>query len=235
MEISNTNLLILYKVAKELGELRDSLVFVGGTVISLYVTEPEIVDIRETFDVDTIVEVMGHVGYIDFAKKLRKKGFVEDIESKILCRYKKGSFSLDVMPLDEKILGFTNIWYKEAFKNTETFEIKDIKLKVLKLPYLIATKIEAFKGRGRGSYMHSHDIEDIIVLFEGRESIVNDFLQTLSPDLSKYLIVEFSELIKSKLFLDSVEAHISDRENLGAKKSLVISRMKSAVQSLESS
>ncbi len=235
MKISNANLLILYNVAKELDDLKDSLVFVGGTVISLYVTEPEIVDIRETFDVDTIVEVVGRMGYEAFAKKLRAKGFVEDLEAEHTCRYKKGPLLLDVMPVDGGIWGPTNIWYKEAFKNTEIFEIKGTKLKVLKLPYLIATKIVAFKGRGRGSCMHSHDIEDIVVLFEGRESIANDFSQTLSPDLSKYLITEFSELIKSKLFLDSVEAHISDRENLGAKKSLVISRMKSAVQNLESS
>ena len=171
---NDINLEILKLASKLLQPLRDELVFLGGATISIYITEFMHIKIRETFDVDCVVEVSHRLEYEEIAKKLRTLGFREDMESNVICRFKKGSLILDVMPTDSKILGFTNIWYKDGFVNAKEIQIEGEKIKVFDLPYLIATKIEAFKGRGNGEFLVSHDIEDIITLIDGRPTIAED-------------------------------------------------------------
>lgn len=44
-------------------------------------------------------------------------------------------------------------------------------IKIFPAPYLLASKIEAFLGRGKGSFYWSTDIEDIITLLDGCSSL----------------------------------------------------------------
>jgi hypothetical protein len=41
-------------------------------------------------------------------------------------------------------------------------------------PYLLATKLEAFRGRGDGDFAGSTDIEDIILIIDGRPSVLEE-------------------------------------------------------------
>ena len=66
---------------------------------------------------------------------------------------------LDVMPLDEKILGLSNRWYKTAMKSSVRQKLStSLEIRVVTAPLFIATKLEAFKGRGRGDFFGSHDL-----------------------------------------------------------------------------
>lgn len=79
------------------------------------------------------------------------------------------------MPLDEKVLGFTNIWYEPAIEAAETRKIlPDVTIRVISAPYFCATKLEAFDGRGAGAYQASHDLEDIITVIDGRAEIIDE-------------------------------------------------------------
>lgn len=49
----------------------------------------------------------------------------------------------------------------------------------------IATKIEAFKGRGRGDFFASHDLEDLIFVMDGRSTIVEE-VQTEAPPMVRW-------------------------------------------------
>ncbi len=61
------------------------------------------------------------------------------------------------VPLDEKVLGFTNRWYQPAIEAAETREILPVVvIRVISSPYFCATKLEAFDGRGAGDYLASH-------------------------------------------------------------------------------
>lgn len=227
--LEDIHLEILKTTAAELGELCIDLVFLGGATISLYITEPHFVKIRETLDVDCIVEVAHRQDYENIAGKLRAKGFREDMDSGVLCRFKKGSLILDVMPIDPKILGFTNIWYKEGFENSTSFKIGKRKIRVLALPYLVASKIEAFKGRGKGAFLYSHDVGDIVTLFDGRANIASD-LNEGSESVKKYLLRELGAIHATPSFIDSLEAHISDRLNLSGRKTVILQRLKSFLE-----
>jgi hypothetical protein len=53
----NSNVAMLQTVAIGLEELKDEMVFVGGSVAELYASDPAASDIRPTLDVDCVIEL----------------------------------------------------------------------------------------------------------------------------------------------------------------------------------
>jgi predicted nucleotidyltransferase len=120
--------------------------------------------VRATDDVDVIVEVASYAEYARFSKRLRNLGFSEDSsEGAPICRWLIDRMKLDVMPTDETILGFSNRWYKPAIETAAIVALDGFELRVVTTPYFIGTKLEAFRGRGKGDFYASSDLEDIIM------------------------------------------------------------------------
>lgn len=63
-------------VFQALGELQNEVVFVGGATVSLY-ADQETFEVRETDDIDVIIEVLNYADHAKFEEQLRKKGFTE--------------------------------------------------------------------------------------------------------------------------------------------------------------
>jgi len=104
----------LCSAARLLRPLLEELVFVGGCVTGLLVTDEAVQEVRTTLDVDAIADITSYSEYAVFADRLRALGFTEDsTPGAPLCRWKHDGIILDVMPLDPKILGFSNRWYNE--------------------------------------------------------------------------------------------------------------------------
>ena len=76
--MAGSNLKRLQKVASGLGDLNESVVYVGGAVAELYVSDPAATDIRPTMDVDCVVELASYKGFNELCELLRKKGFQND-------------------------------------------------------------------------------------------------------------------------------------------------------------
>ena len=111
----------LITAARLLRPLLGELVFVGGTVTGLLITDEAAADPRTTFDVNAIAEITSYAEYAEFGDRLRALGFQEDTrEGAPLCRWVHHGTTLDVMPLDEKILGFSNRWYRAAMRSSLT-------------------------------------------------------------------------------------------------------------------
>jgi hypothetical protein len=108
----NPNLEILEIAADALGALCDELVFLGGCVTALLITDPAAPPVRATRDVDALAEVGTVVEYHALENRLRRCGFDVDSSSDApICRWRGHGILLDVMPTDERILGFGNMWY----------------------------------------------------------------------------------------------------------------------------
>ena len=69
------------------------------------------------------------------------------------------------MPTDAAVLGFSNRWYPTAIETAQTFHIAGYDVRVVTPALFIATKLEAFHGRGGHDIAASHDLEDIIAVF----------------------------------------------------------------------
>src|SRR5271170_2096395 len=111
--MQNSNLELLKEVAKRLGPLLSEVVFVGGCTTGLFITDEAAADVRPTFDVDVIAEITSYADYATFSERLRSLGFREDTSKGApLCRWLIDGMKLDVMPIEEKIFGFSNRWYR---------------------------------------------------------------------------------------------------------------------------
>lgn len=207
MSRNQTHLEYLMAVAKSLGPLLDQVVFVGGAIVGLLVTDPSAPDVRPTDDVDVIVEITSYGQYAELQEKLRALGFVHDMNGPN-CRFIVHGLKVDVMPTEEKILGFRNKWYGAAIQSAELHKLPDGKTIRLITPVLfVCTKLDAFFDRGNGDYLGSHDLEDIMALIDGRSNLVDE-ARAAPEDVREYLRESFATLLGDTDFIASIEAHL---------------------------
>ena len=83
-----------------------------------YWTIPTLRETRATVDADVIVEAATYQEYAAFGKRLRERGFLQLAEDATPpYRWIKDDLILDVIPLDVRVLGFTNRWYRSGVTN----------------------------------------------------------------------------------------------------------------------
>jgi predicted nucleotidyltransferase len=203
------NLAILTTVATALGPLRESLVFVGGCATGLLVTNVRAQPIRMTDDVDLVAHVVSHQGFHALEKQFEALGFRHDISADApICRWKLRDITVDLMPTDEGILGFHNRWYPLAVESALAVTLPDgLGIKLIAAPVFLGTKLEAFKGRGNGDYMASHDLEDIVTVIDGRQSLLDEVANS-PAELREYLAAEFKQLVENRDFMDALPGQL---------------------------
>lgn len=205
------NITRIKAVYMALEELAQEVVFVGGATVSLYSTRPE-TETRPTDDVDIVVEIMHYKEYAAIEEKLRNKGFVNDVESGVICRYTIHGITVDVMPTSEDILGFSNKWYPEAFANSIQVNPEDgLSIRVFSAPYFLATKLEAFVDRGENEGRFSSDFEDIVHVLNNRQSIWEEMKNADEP-VKQYLKSEFAKLLDQKYIDEWIAVHLEYNE-----------------------
>ncbi len=203
----HTNIVRIKAVFHSLGALKDKVVFVGGATVSLYPTRP-VIEVRPTDDVDVIIEVLNYSGRVELEEQLRTMGFAHDIISGVVCRYSIQGITVDIMPTNDASIGFSNIWYPEGYSNAVNYRIDDrCTVKILSAPYFIATKLEAFKSRGKGNGRTSHDFEDIIYVLENREQIWQEIRDT-NGKIKEYLLAEFTSLAGNPRIFEWIDGHV---------------------------
>lgn len=217
-------------VANALGtELLNEVVFVGGCTTGLFITDEfSIEQIRSTDDVDLILYLMGgKAEWFKFQARLRKHGFeVKMIENAPTCAMWLGELRVDFMPDDEEILGFSNRWYKEAQETSQIYDLDGTSIRLVTPPYFIGTKLEAFKGRGNRDPLISQDIEDVLNLIDGRESLIDEIAAS-STDLRKYIADEFKLLLELPSMSHAIDsASLSDR----GRKDLIYERIDNIIK-----
>jgi hypothetical protein len=122
---NDPNVAMLELVSQRLSaELRLRLVFTGGAVVGLLVTDPAMPSIRPTEDVDLMVQVLARAEFHEVEASLRSLGFVPDMSPAApICRWRIDQITVDVMPTLETILGFSNRWYPLAVQTAQTLTL----------------------------------------------------------------------------------------------------------------
>jgi predicted nucleotidyltransferase len=226
MATRNPNIEILEMAVARLGDLREELVFLGGCATGLLITDSGAPPIRMTRDVDVIAEVSSLSDYHSLSARLRSKGFSEDLSDDApICRWVADPLILDVMPTDARILGFGNRWYTPSLHNAVRVELPSGEgVNSVSAPYFLATKLEAFDGRGKGDYLLSHDIEDLVAVIDGRTELLRELAES-AHDLKDYLAERFASLLVTSAFMDALPGHLSPDHAGQARVSLVTDRM----------
>jgi hypothetical protein len=222
----NSNIESLKHVAKRLGPLLSDVVFVGGCTTGLFITDKAAAEVRATFDVDVIAEIASYAEYATFSERLRAQGFQEDAsDGAPLCRWLIDEMILDVMPTEQKVLGFANRWYREAMDSSQEISLEpNLRIRAVTAPYFIATKLEAFQGRGRGDFAASHDLEDILTVIDGREEIAGEIIA--STKVRAYIAEELKRLLETPPFLDALPGHLLPDAASQARGAALVNRIK---------
>jgi predicted nucleotidyltransferase len=145
----------------------------------------------------------------DLSNELRRAGFKNDLrEEAPIRRWVVDEITVDVMPTRVDILGFANCWYEAGVEHAQQIELEPgLAVRAFTAPYFVATKLEAFKGRGAGDFLGSADLEDIISVVDGRRELLSEV--AASPaDLRQYLAQEFRLLLESRDFVESIPGHL---------------------------
>lgn len=204
-------------MAQALGPVCDRVVFVGGCATGLLLSNANLMDVRATEDVDAIVEVVTLAGYHRLADELMQRGFKQTMaDNTPPFRWYWQRMQLDLVPLDEKVLGFANRWYRTGFEAAVQTEVAaGLMLRHLSAPYFLATKFEAFNDRGRNDVYTSHDLEDILTVVEGRPELVQE-LSAAATDVRRHVVDCVAKLLVNPDFNNALAGLLSqpDREPL---------------------
>ncbi len=182
-------------MAGALGDLCDELVLVGGCAAGLLYTSPTAPPPRVTYDVDVVAEVAALPEYYALEKKFSARGFKRDRSPEApVCRWRLGDLCVDLMPSDERVLGFSNRWYPLAIAGASSVVLPGGRsVRLIPAPVFLAAKFEAFATRGRGDLLSSHDFEDIINVIDGRPGIDVEVKASVA-ELRVFLGARFAEI-----------------------------------------
>ena len=130
------------------------------------------------------------------------------------------------MPLDENVLGFSNRWYKHAMDSAQELDLRaNLRIRFVTAVYFCATKLEAFRDRGKNDFLSSHDLEDLIAVVDGRPELVNE-VSAASPDVHSYIASEISKLLDAQEFLDALPGYLLPDPANQARIMLLVQRLK---------
>lgn len=226
----NPNVELLARMARALGDLREQLVFVGGCATALLITDPAAAPVRATQDVDVIVATVSLLEYQRLGRVLRDRGFTQTLRSgEPPYRWAHAGMQLDLMPVSEAVLGFSNRWYEPAMRQAVAMQLEEgLEIRLITSVYFVATKLEAFEARGRGDYLESHDLEDVLSVVDGRPELVNELAQA-EPSLRAYVAGVFARLTADEGFLNALPGLIIEGSP-AARTPIVLRRLKALAE-----
>ena len=216
MRRDDPNLPYLRVIAEALGDLREKIVFVGGAVAGLLVTDPLAESVRATRDVDAVVEA-GFAQFQRIEAEVAARGFVRDMDSGVICRWvhRESGVLFDLMPVQPEVLGFSNRWYRYAVDTATLIELGNgMSVRLVSAVAFVATKLEAFADRGAGDILGSHDLEDVLNIVDGREELARD-LAGAPADVRKAVADGFAVLLKHPDFFNALPGLIAEPERAG--------------------
>jgi predicted nucleotidyltransferase len=201
------NLKVIEKVALALGDINDEVIYIGGAVVGLYVTDKGADLPRPTKDIDISVQVSTYSEMEQLRIKLAAKGIHPAVNETVMYRYSYDDILIDFIPYEDTPLGPTNRWLKPGFNKAYSVPVGKAVIKMLPVSLFLATKWEAFKDRGDDPRV-APDFEDIIYVLDNNVDIVKDVKKS-APDVRSFLKEMSEEILSNPFFDEIVECHLN--------------------------
>lgn len=119
------------------------------------------------------------------------------------------------MPVDPRILGFTNRWYPYAVRTAKATDLGGgVSIRVVTAVAFVATKLEAFVGRGGGDFVTSHDLEDVLNIVDGRPGLAEE-MASAPDELRRAVTQTIAALVGHPDFANVLPGLIAEPERAG--------------------
>ena len=137
--------------------------FLGGSLLSILVTDKTVDTIRVTKDIDVMMDIRNRKEYHEVDAMLERLGFRHDTrEDAPICRWICEDVTVDVLPIHEDVLGWNSKWFDMALEASSGVRVGDRTVRIVSAPFFVALKVEAFEDRGKGDFISSTDFEDVV-------------------------------------------------------------------------
>lgn len=219
------NVVQVMRVAEALQHLRDKVVFIGGAIVGMQITDAAAPDVRRTKDVDIIVEVTGLADHADKEEELRKLGFKHDVSGKgHILRFLLDDLIVDILPEDGTRFGMRTDWYKSAVRSAKEHSLpNDLPIRVISAPLLLCTKLDAYADRGKGNLRESDDIGDILAVVDGRPELVQE-IKDAEPEAREFIAEQFKVLLDNPELNEAFSWQLTDDQQ--SRQDTIVGRMK---------
>jgi len=209
----------LSKLVSLLEPLQSRYGFVGGAVIPLLLDEDAGSSVRPTKDVDIVFEIRSYAAFQNLEHSLRQLGFrqrhgeLSRNHDEPLCRWYLEDLMIDVLPSHESAMApNVNRWFRFLPVCIEDLALANgSTISVAPAPLIVATKLEAFCSRGNNDYLASHDLEDMLALFEGREILLRE-IERAPQELREFLAGLIQRFLETREFRQAITMNFDDEE-----------------------
>ena len=219
------------KIAKALGDLNSKVVFVGGAMVSLYIDDPFAEDIRPTKDIDLTFQITTVSQLEALRQDLIDRGFHEHTDSNVICRFTFEDLLVDVMSTQTVGWAPSNRWFAAGFDKAITVRLEEVEVQILPLPYFMASKLDAFFDRGMRDLYASHDLEDIVYLFNYATRLVEQILSAEEDAVKNYLVASIKKILENEQIMNALPGHLYF-DGVDERLEIIIDKMNAIVHSL---
>jgi predicted nucleotidyltransferase len=200
---THINIEAVKKIAIALKDLNSRVVFVGGTVVSLYIDDPAAEDVRPTKDVDISLEIASLSKLEEIRVELKRNGFIQSPEDTVICRFRFDDVMVDVMATHPIGWAPANEWFEEGFKQLQKYDLNEININIMPFVYFLASKLSAFLDRGIKDPRTSKDFEDIVYLLNYTSGIKEQVINA-SHDVKAYISSSFKKILESPILQEAI-------------------------------
>lgn len=180
-----------------------------------------------TEDADVIVEAATEVEYHAVEQRLRDLGFQHDLYGPI-CRFLHSGLVLDVMPVSEEVLGFSNQWYPLCLTDWRYRSTPEgRRVRVISSPCFLACKLDAFRSPGRegaGDPLLSRDFEDVVSVLDGCAELEAEIL-SCPHEITCYLAAQAQLLLADREIHFSIECCLDPDPQSQSRSAHVLDRL----------
>ncbi len=184
-------------------------VFVGGSIVGLLVTDPNVHTLSPTKDIDLVLQVRNRMDFCHVEVALRQAGFrdVIDEQRTMIGRFTwgPGNETVEFLPPVPEITGFSDQWYSEVLNSAQ----RTHGVWHASAPAYLATKINSFLDGRRGNFASSKDIEDILAVLDGRVGTGSE-IENSQPELREWLKEKLRYFLGDADFLNALPGHLPD-------------------------
>ena len=133
-----------------------------------------------------------------------------------------------MLPIREEVLGWKSKWFQEALASAATVLRGGRRIKIVSAPYFVILKLEAFEERGKRDFVGSTDFEDIICLFNGRETIVDEI--AADKAVGAFLAAKMKAYLASPDLEYAVEGFVQTEDDPEKRMAVILERFRKVAE-----
>jgi hypothetical protein len=214
----------LERAATDLEVVGLPMVVVGGATMPLYVGPDAETVLRETKDVDVMVEAGSYAEFAALEARLRTAGFRQDLaERGPRCRWYKGEAQYDIV--DVRTDFPDDPWARPLGPGIERrFLPSGRSVPVLSAGRFLAAKVAALRDRGGAHWYLSTDFEDIVLLLESHAQL-QPWLSGTPPEAIRAVAAWAEEARRRPGIREEIEATVTRGPGLDGRVEAVFDRL----------